>query len=174
MVKRTLGGKGAVVSSSAYLFLHYALLVAYTARAGGLLADVAHQPFWLCAALVAGGTGGMCYACSPKSLDTINTGLLGLVIVSFIGLLGIAAPGIDAENLAYTSWPSIIGTLPVVALAFVYHNIVPTVVSSLEGDIPKTRTAVLLGLAVPLFMFIGWEAAILGSVPPGAHANMIW
>lgn len=55
-----------------------------------------------------------------------------------------------------------------VALAFVYQNIVPVITTSLEGDVKKIRTAVAIGLAIPLLMFIGWEAAILGCISPGA------
>ena len=41
----------------------------------------------------------------------------------------------------------------------------------LQGDIHKVRTAILVGVAVPLLMFLAWDAAILGSAgtggPPG-------
>jgi tyrosine-specific transport protein len=45
-----------------------------------------------------------------------------------------------------------------------YHNVVPTVVTDLEGDKKKITTAILLGVAVPLFMFLAWNAVILGNV----------
>jgi tyrosine-specific transport protein len=35
------------------------------------------------------------------------------------------------------------GALPVIALAFVYQNVVPVIVSSLEGDIGKVRAALV-------------------------------
>lgn len=55
-----------------------------------------------------------------------------------------------------------------VALAFVYQNVVPVISTSLEGDVKKIRTAVAIGLAIPLLMFVGWEGAILGCIGPGA------
>jgi Tryptophan/tyrosine permease family len=56
-------------------------------------------------------------------------------------------------------------SLPVVqALAFVYQSVVPVVVSSLEGDIRKARQAVVIGLAIPLVLFIGLEASLLGTI----------
>ena len=168
MVKRTLGSKGAAVSSTAYVFLHYCLLVAYIARGSGAVADAAHQPMWIAAAALVGATGSLCFFSPPKVLDNVNTGLLAIVVLSFLGLVWLAAPGVTLENLERASWPSVVGTLPVVALAFVYQNIVPTIVTSLEGDAGKVRTAMLAGLAVPLLMFVGWEAAILGSIPGGA------
>ena len=40
-------------------------------------------------------------------------------------------------------------SIPVVALAFVYHNIVPVVTSSLEGDLRRVRTALVTGTSLP-------------------------
>ena len=44
MVKRTLGHYGAVVAGIVYLFIHYALLVAYIAEAGEIISYAAHWP----------------------------------------------------------------------------------------------------------------------------------
>lgn len=172
MVKRTLGDSGAAVASAAYVFLHYALLVAYISRAGTSIANTSGQPLWASAALFATLLGGLCYGSSPRLLDAVNTGLLALVIASFVGLVAVALPGVHIENLEVGSWPSVIDTLPVVALSFVYQNVVPVVVTSLEGDVSKVRLAVWTGLAIPLVMFVGWEAALLGSVEPGAMLDL--
>lgn len=172
MVRRTLGDTGAAIASGAYIFLHYALLVAYISRAGGSVASVADQPQWASAAVFTALLGGVCYASSPRLLDIVNTGLLALVIVSFLGLVAVALPGVHIENLEAASWPAVVDTLPVVALAFVYQNVVPIVVTNLEGDVKKVRLAVWTGLAIPLVMFIGWEAAMLGSVEPGALVEL--
>eukprot|EP00892_Ulva_mutabilis_P010671 jgi/Ulvmu1/7977/UM004_0210.1 len=168
MVKRTLGDTGATVASAAYIFLHYALLVAYISRAGGSIASVAGLPEWVSAAVFTALLGGFCYASSPRLMDVVNIGLLVLVVASFLGLVAVAFPGVHFENLEAASWPSVIETLPVVALAFVYQNVVPVVVTNLEGDVTRVRLAVWTGLAIPLLMFIGWEAAMLGSVVPGS------
>ncbi len=55
----------------------------------------------------------------------------------------------------------------------VFHNIVPTVVTQLEGDRKKITTALLGGSIVPLLMFLGWNGVILGNVVnvPGALDN---
>ena len=90
-----------------------------------------------------------------------------LAIASFLGLCGISAPGVSLENLSAGSWGAVPSTFPFMALAYIYQSVVPVVLSSLEGDIAKTRQAVVIGLAIPLVMFVGWEAAILGSIPAG-------
>jgi tyrosine-specific transport protein len=176
MIKRTLGSTGANVASAAYIFLHYSLLVAYIARASGSLASAAGTPMWATAAAFTAAVGGLCFFSSSRVMDIANSSFLGVVILSFLGLVCIAAPGVSLGNLEAGNWEGVIHTLPVVALAFVYQNIVPVVVSSLEGDVGKIRTAMAVGLAVPLVMFVGWEAAILGSVSPGASliASFLW
>lgn len=171
MVKRTLGGPGAAVASTAYVFLHYTLLVAYISRAGATVASSSGQPVWASAAAFTVLLGGVCYGGSPRLLDVLNTGLLALVVIAFLGLVGAALPGVHLENLEAASWPAVIDTLPVVALSFVYQNVVPVVVTNLEGDVGKVRLAVWTGLAIPLFMFVGWEAAMLGSIEPGVFSR---
>ena len=56
------------------------------------------------------------------------------------------------------------GPIIVISLAFVYHNVVPVVVSSLEGDIGKIRAALAAGVALPFVMFTAWDGAILGAM----------
>lgn len=88
-----------------------------------------------------------------------------VMLLQLQGLLVAAAPGVDAGSLTQQGdWAAVPATLPVVALAFVYHNVVPVVVQALEGDARKVRTAVCAGVAIPWVMFVTWEAAILGSV----------
>lgn len=55
-----------------------------------------------------------------------------------------------------------------VALAFVYHNIVPVITTSLEGDLRRVRTAIVVGTSIPMGMFLLWDAVILGQIPPGS------
>jgi amino acid permease len=62
------------------------------------------------------------------------------------GLLVVAAGGVDSGSLTSGGdWSAVPATLPVVALAFVYHNIIPVICTALEGDVAKIRTAVLAG-----------------------------
>lgn len=90
------------------------------------------------------------------------------------GLLVAAAPGVDAGSLLDNgNWSAVPATLPVVALAFVYHNVVPVVVQALDGDAGRVRTAICAGVAIPWLMFMSWEAAILGSQPPAAVAGRV-
>eukprot|EP00882_Tetradesmus_deserticola_P024572 GHRQ01026867.1.p3 GENE.GHRQ01026867.1~~GHRQ01026867.1.p3 ORF type:complete len:182 (+),score=75.77 GHRQ01026867.1:288-833(+) len=149
MARQTLGEQGALASSAAYVFLHYALLVAYMAKAGEIVAGALGLGSVPGAALFSAAFALLCYGSSQKLLDRVNSVLVGLVVASFLGLLGVAAGGVEASSLTSRGdWAAVPATLPVVALAFVYHNIIPVVCTALEGDVAKIRTAVLAGVLV--------------------------
>lgn len=48
------------------------------------------------------------------------------------GLLGTAAPGVDPQALLKADVTAIPKTLPVLSLAFVFHNIIPVISTDLE------------------------------------------
>jgi tyrosine-specific transport protein len=53
------------------------------------------------------------------------------------------------ENLNQAHWDAVPASIPVVALAFVYHNVVPVITASLEGDLRRVRTALVVGTSLP-------------------------
>ena len=64
---------------------------------------------------------------------------------------------------------------PILFLSMVFHSVVPTVVTQLEGDSQKIRNSILLGTSIPLFMFLGWNSVILGNalnVPGGLESGV--
>ena len=48
------------------------------------------------------------------------------------GLLGAAAPGVDPQALLKADFSAVPKTLPVLSLAFVFHNIIPVISTDLE------------------------------------------
>ena len=167
MARRTLGEGGAVVVSLTYAFLHYALLVAYISKAGETLEVATGAPLPATAAGFTAALGLLCYAASPPALDAANSLLVGAVGVSFLGLLATAASGVDVAALGEAHWDQVPQALPIIALSFVFQNVVPVIASSLEGDAAKIRTAILAGVGIPWLMFMAWTAAILGSTGGG-------
>ncbi len=61
---------------------------------------------------------------------------------------------------------------PVGPRAQVYHDLVPVVIVVLGGDRGRVRVALLAGSALPLAMFLAWDAVML-ALPPldGAPAR---
>lgn len=58
-------------------------------------------------------------------------------------------PPLQVENLNQAHWDAVPASIPVVALAFVYHNVVPVITASLEGDLRRVRTALVVGTSLP-------------------------
>lgn len=69
----------------------------------------------------------------------------------------------------------VVNALPICFLSVVFHNVVPTVVTQLEGDRSKITKAIVSGTFVPLLMFLGWNGVILGNIVniPGVLDNGI-
>lgn len=84
MAERTMGKMGTRVASSAYIFLHYALLVAYISKGGGAVANLLHTPDWVGALTFNAALGGFCYAANPRTLDRVNGLLVVAVVTSFL------------------------------------------------------------------------------------------
>ncbi|KAI7844273.1 hypothetical protein COHA_002071 [Chlorella ohadii] len=163
MAQRTLGDAGSSIVSLCYAGLHYALLVAYIAKAGEIVQQLTGVPEWAADAAFAALFGGLCFSARAKTLDTVNSVLVAAVVATFLGLVGVAVTDLRPEQLATANWGAVPDTLPVIMLSFVFHNIVGTIATSLEGDVQKIRQAIILGSGVPLLMFLAWDAAVLGS-----------
>ena len=177
MTEETLGTAGSRVSSLAYVFIHYTLLVAYMLQGGTLLLELGaqlHVPALsaLSAAsetvgppIFAGLLGGALLFGAPTLIEKVNSIAVVGVVVSFVGLLGLGAQQVDPALLAHVDVPAVVPAIPVMVLSLVFHNVVPTVCYQLGCDLPRIRTAILAGSAIPTVMFIAWCAVILGSVP---------
>jgi tyrosine-specific transport protein len=122
IVRSTLGEGGLAVGAGAYVFLHLALLVAYISKSSEILDAATGAGPLPSALLFTGAFGGLCYFASAPLLDRVNGGLVALILAAFFGLLASAAPGVDGAALLRADWGAVPGTLPVIALSFVYHN----------------------------------------------------
>lgn len=171
LANATLGKGGAAAAGAAYLFLHYCLLVAYIGRGGEIVGEAVAAaaggdalPPAAAAALFVAPLAAACYAAPPATLDAVNGALLVAVIASFAALVALAAPGVDPRALASLDHADALpAAASVIALAFVYQNVVGVVCSSLEGDAGKVRTALAVGSGVPLLMFLCWVAVVDGN-----------
>ena len=172
MAERTLGKMGSRAASAAYLLIHYALLVAYTSKSGEIIARATGMNASTSSVVFATLVGVLIFKSNTRQMDAGNTILLCGVIASFTVLLVLASPLVNPENvIGQVHWIEVPGTLPVICLSFVYHNVVPVVSTQLEGDVTKIRTSIVVGTAVPLFMFLLWNLVILGSVDANIDMN---
>ena len=170
MASETLGAPAQAAASLAYAFIHYCLLVAYFLQGGQLLLELAPAlqplvPASLAPALFAAAVGAFLFVGAPAVVETVNTAIVVGVAASFGALLSFGAPQVDPSLLAHADAAAVVPALPVMVLAFTYHNVVPTITYQLGCDLAKVRTAVIAGSALPLLLFVLWNGIVLGSVP---------
>lgn len=84
MAGRTLGPAGAAATSAAYVFLHYALLVAYISKAAAIVSEASGLPLLAAAGGFTAAFGGVCYGARPAQMDALNGALVVAVVGSFV------------------------------------------------------------------------------------------
>mmetsp|Transcript_29681 Transcript_29681/g.68877 ORF Transcript_29681/g.68877 Transcript_29681/m.68877 type:complete len:602 (-) Transcript_29681:47-1852(-) len=174
MAERTLGPVGGVVSCGSLVMLNYALMCAYISKVGEVLhaggaaagleaADPATMGVGYTAALgLTLGAG----AAGSGLFEGVNNAMMVILVASFTFMIAALAPGVDAGLLAHHDLSALPHAVPVLICALVFQNIVPTIVSDLDGDASKVRTSILAGSAIPLAMYFVFNAAFLGSIAP--------
>ncbi len=172
-VQHHLGKGGFAIASILYIFNHYALLIAYTARGGDILASaVIHlatlptASLWWGHIVFTAVLGSVLFFSSQQRVGQLNSVLLTVVLISFLGLLALSVPQVRTEQWASQHWSQVSVAIPVMFVAFVYHNVVPVITTQLEGDRAKVTQSILFGSLIPLLLFLLWNAVILGSVSP--------
>jgi tyrosine-specific transport protein len=107
------------------------------------------------------------YLANPSVIRKVNNGLVLGVIATFMGVVAIGSGTADFGALVDVSnqHPEMIANcFPICFLSFVYQNVVPTVVTQLEGDRTKITKAIIAGTTTPMLMFLAWNAVVLGNV----------
>ncbi|MEH1973008.1 MAG: aromatic amino acid transport family protein [Nostoc sp.] len=173
VVEKILGKLGARIAGGAYLFMHYALLVAYITEGGEILGYAAAKvwgvqilPTWVGTTTFTLLFGGIMYLGREKFIEKLNSAFVGIVIVSFLGLLFLAGGHIQSAQLLFQNWSALGSAISVMSVALFFQNVVPLVVAQLEGDAGKIRQSIFIGSVIPLIMFLAWNAVILGSISP--------
>ncbi|MEH1839880.1 MAG: aromatic amino acid transport family protein [Nostoc sp.] len=178
VVEKILGKLGARIAGGAYLFMHYALLVAYITQGGEILGAAAAKvwgmqilPTWVGTMAFTLLFGGIMYLGREKFIEKLNNAFVGIVIVSFLGLLFLGGRHIQSTQLLFQNWSALGSAISVMSVALFFQNVVPLIVKQLEGDARKIRQSIFIGSVIPLIMFLAWNAVILGSVSPDMLHN---
>lgn len=178
MAGKTLGVAGKVVSWGCFLFLFYALGVAYIAASGGLLSEFALRyfgaslPNWVGSLVICLIFGVFLYL-GTGAVDKFNRLLMVGLIASYLFLVVLGSPYVESRNLEFRDWSTAMLVLPIIIISFGFHNMIPSLKTYLNGDVNKLKWAVILGGAIPLIIYIVWEWLILGIIPANGHENYL-
>lgn len=173
MAMRTLGTFGVRTACLSYLFIHYALLVAYVARSSDIITNSLGIPIWESATLFSLAFGGVCYFGSQRLIGAVNGVLVVGILASFTSLVVVASGNLQWSSLLEANFAAAPQSIPIIALSFVYQNVVPVLCTNLEGDLSKVRTAIVAGTAIPLALFLVWDGVILGTLPDLAGSSTV-
>jgi tyrosine-specific transport protein len=173
MISETLGVTGARVAGGVYLFMHYALLVAYMSQGGEILLNAIERfsgthalADWLGVVLFTALFGGILYLGHQRFVERINSAFVAIVLLSFAGLLLFGIREVNPAQFLIQDWQALSPALSVMFVALFYHNVIPVVTTQLEGDVVKIRQSIVTGSLIPLVMFLVWNAVVLGSIRP--------
>lgn len=160
-----LGSKVKWVTTVANMIILYGVLVAYLTGVSTIimsLQDTLPSSAVMIAyfILVTGIT-----AFGMKLMEKCNAFMVVLMWITFAVLLGYVMPEIDVSRFQASDWKYVPAGLPVLLMAFHFHNIIPTLCRSLGHDRKKINTAIIGGTTIGLVMNLVWIVAVLGALP---------
>ena len=90
------------------------------------------------------------------AVDGANKAMTLSLLVAYAVIVAVGGAQADWGALAERApdWGAAPAAIPVILLSLVYHDLVPVVCAQLRGDAAKVRTALIVGSAAPLAMFV--------------------
>lgn len=170
MAGKTLGRAGKVVGWVGFLYLFYALMVAFISGSGELASDFIFENtgdrlsptlcgFGLCVLF------GIFLYLGTRAVDHFNRVMILGLILSYILLVVTGFPHIDFTNLLHKDWGAATLVLPSMIISFGFHNLVPSLTTYLDHDRNRLRAVVIIGSSIPLLIYVIWMTVLLGIIP---------
>lgn len=168
--KERLGPVGEFFAWVSFLLLLYSVAAAYLSGGGSLIADfigsVFHTTFspniGIFIFLI---VFGFIVVFETKAVDKINRICMMGLILSFVFLLLFVTPHVELSHYSGGKPEYLWVAVPVVALSFTSHIIVPSLRSYLRSDVGKLKRALFFGSLIPLVFYLVWEFLIIGMLP---------
>ena len=170
MAEHLIGKFGKVLCGTIYLFLFYSLLVAYISGSGSLGSTYfgalfsSNVPSWA-GSLVFAALCGWVVCLGTQAVDHWNRILMFGKIFTYLALVFLGARYVQAERLFRVEPQYALLSLPVLIISFGYHNMIPTLMTYMKGDIKRVRSILFAGSLFALAIYLIWEIVVLGIVP---------
>lgn len=170
MVGSSLGRFGRILSWLLYLFLFYALLVAYISGSGSLSSTFFQLflswkvPAWVGSFFFVILFGSVVYQ-GTRPVDLWNRVLMVGKIASYIGMIVLGMKYVQPKLLAYSQPSFTLFSLPILVISFGFHNMIPTLTAYMKNDLKRVRLTILGGSLFALVVYLIWEFVVLGIVP---------
>ncbi|NGX30890.1 MAG: Tyrosine-specific transport protein [Chlamydiae bacterium] len=170
MAEKTLGPIGKAICWIFFLFLFYALTVAYISGTSSLLVSFFEKE----AGLKLSNTFlsvvfTVLFACviylGTKEVVSFNRYLVLGLFVFFVLLIVFSVTHVQAKNLSYMKWEKSVFALPVMMIAFGFHNMIPSLVDYFKGSRKKMIITLVAGSLLAFGIYFVWQFVVLGIVP---------
>ena len=161
-----LGSKGKWVSVFGYLVNYYGILVAYLTGSAAILValvplNLTHH-VWMVAFFIT--FTGLALLGADKAKNA-NAFIMIAMLGSFAALIFLTAKHVDVSRYNHKEWALIPSVIPIIVVAFSFHNVVPFICKNLNGDQRASFKAVLLGSSMAIVMNILWMLVVVGALP---------
>jgi len=170
IAEHMLGKFGKVLCGTIYLFLFYSLLIAYISGSGSLgstyfsVLFASQIPAWSGSLVFAGLCGFVVYL-GTQHVDYWNRVLMFGKIFTYLALVFLGARYVQFDKLMRSDPQYALFSLPVLIVSFGYHNMIPTLMSYMKGNIKRVRSVLFSGSLFALVIYLIWEVIVLGIVP---------
>lgn len=170
MAERAIGPAGRVMSWALYLFLFYSLLVAYISGSGSLTSTYVQTlhgatiPRWMGSLIFTAIFGFLAYQ-GTRTVDYWNRIFLFGKILTYLAMVVLGVHYIQPRLLMRAEPIYAAFSLPVLVIAFGYHNMIPTIMHYMDQDAKKVRQTILAGSFLALIVYLIWDIVVLGIVP---------
>lgn len=178
IAEKTLGGIGKLLCWLLFVFLFYSLNVAYISASGGVLQAVAADlwgwmiPSWFGSALFTVLFAIILFI-GTRSVDYFNRLLMAGLIITYFVLVFLGSFYVNKELLTTRNWLYSFAAVPVMIVSFGFHNMIPSIAQYLKGDLKRLRITVIIGSAIPLVVYLVWEAVLLGIIPLQGRTGLL-
>ncbi|WP_165380370.1 aromatic amino acid transport family protein [Candidatus Finniella inopinata] len=170
------GRGGQVVAKASLLLLFYALLAAYITGSSSLVKDGfravgLHCPFSLAAIIYTLCLGWAINSC-VRMVDYANRFFFTIKMIVFVGMIVFLMPYVRLENLTYHhgSLSALSIAAPIFFTSFGFHGSIPTLINYVGPHPRQLRFVIILGSLFPLIVYLLWQMATLGILPPSQAA----
>lgn len=173
MAEKTLGPTGRILSWALYLFLFYSLLIAYISGSGSLMStSFQTMPRWVGSLLFTLIFGLLAYQ-GTRVVDYWNRFFMSGKILTYLAMVFLGFQYIQPHLLTRVEPLYAPFALPVLVIAFGYHNMIPTLMSYMHQDAKKVRQTILAGSILALVIYLIWDIVVLGIVPAEGQWGII-
>ena len=177
MATQFLGPIGKWLAWIIYLFIAYLSLAAYISGGGDLFKVAIFNftsislPNWLiCSLFVL--VFGIVIELGTKIVGKVNTILFCGLVVSYVCIIGLGAPGISINNLLEANFDHAYFILPLFLTSFSFQMIVPSLATYLNRDRARLRFAILAGTSLSFLVYLLWNIVVLGHLPIGTGSDL--